>query len=155
MRVRPPSSRGAAAGGEDGKAFVRHTRERADAIDEELAGLGSDLSILLLHYAPVRETLAGEPPEIFPFLGSYLFAEVADRHGANLIVHGHAHRGVERGATRGGTSVRNVAQPVLRRPYAVYEFDPSALLDRSAPLDRSALLDRSSRVTSADAERFA
>jgi Icc-related predicted phosphoesterase len=125
------------------KAFVRHTRERADAIDAELAGLGADLSILLLHYAPVRDTLAGEPPEIFPFLGSYLFAEVADRHEVNLIVHGHAHRGVERGTTRAGTSVRNVAQPVLRRPYAVYEFDPSALLDRS------------SRVASADAERFA
>lgn len=104
------------------KAFVHHTTERAEAIDAELAVLDADIKVLLLHYAPVRDTLAGEPPEIFPFLGSYLFAELADRHEVDLIIHGHAHRGVEQGLTHGGVPVRNVAQPVLRRPYAVYAF---------------------------------
>jgi hypothetical protein len=59
-------------------------------------------------------------------LGNYLFAEVADRRGADLIVHGHAHGGTEKGATPGGVPVRNVAQPVLRRPYAVYGVDGRA-----------------------------
>jgi Icc-related predicted phosphoesterase len=104
------------------KAFIRHTAARAEAVEAELAALTADIKILLLHYAPIRTTLTGEPPEIFPFLGSYLFAELADRHDVDLIVHGHAHRGVEQGLTRGGIEVRNVAQPVLRRPYAVYEF---------------------------------
>ncbi|MGH2591294.1 MAG: metallophosphoesterase family protein, partial [Actinomycetota bacterium] len=76
-----------------------------------------------MHYSPVRETLQGEPPEIFPFLGSYLLAEAIDRAGADLAIHGHAHRGREHGVTPGGINVRNVAQTVIRQGYAVYEFD--------------------------------
>ena len=38
-------------------------------------------------------------------------------------MHGHAHSGTENGATAGGVPVRNVARPVLGRPYAVYEVD--------------------------------
>ena len=37
-------------------------------------------------------------------------------------LHGHAHAGTEKGVTAGGTRVRNVAQPVLRRAYAVYDL---------------------------------
>ncbi|MBA3738783.1 MAG: metallophosphoesterase, partial [Actinobacteria bacterium] len=57
--------------------------------------------------------------------GSYLFAELADRHGVDLVLHGHAHRGVERGRTPGGIPVRNVAQAVIQQGYAVYTLDPS------------------------------
>ena len=73
-----------------------------------------------MHYAPVKDTVQGEQPEIFPFLGSYLLAEAVDAVGADLVVHGHAHHGQEKGVTPGGIHVRNVAQPVLRRSYAVY-----------------------------------
>jgi hypothetical protein len=45
--------------------------------------------------------------------------------GADLIVHGHAHRGVEKGITPGGVHVRNVAQTVIQRAYSLYSFDPS------------------------------
>jgi Icc-related predicted phosphoesterase len=76
-----------------------------------------------MHYAPIRETLQGEPPEIFPFLGSYLLAEAVDRSGADLVIHGHAHRGTEHGVTPGGVNVRNVAQTVIRQAYAVYGFE--------------------------------
>jgi Icc-related predicted phosphoesterase len=69
--------------------------------------------------------LAGEPREIFPFLGSYLFAELADRHRVDLVLHGHAHRGTERGRTPGGIPVRNVAQAVIQQGYAVYTLDPT------------------------------
>ena len=44
----------------------------------------ADLRLALLHYSPVRDTLQGEPPEIFPFLGSYLLAEAIDAAGADL-----------------------------------------------------------------------
>jgi Icc-related predicted phosphoesterase len=60
--------------------------------------------------------------EIYPFLGSYLLGEAVDRAGASLIVHGHAHRGSEKGVTPGGTPVRNVALPVIHHPYNVYRL---------------------------------
>jgi Icc-related predicted phosphoesterase len=71
----------------------------------------------------VAETLAGEPREIHAFLGSYLLGEAVDRAGADLVVHGHAHRGSRNGATAGGVPVRNVAAPVIGRGYEVFHFD--------------------------------
>jgi Icc-related predicted phosphoesterase len=102
------------------KAFMRHTRELADRLAAVLADLDTDRRVALMHYAPVADTLVGERPEIFPFLGSYLLAEAVDRAGADLVVHGHAHGGTEKGVTAGGVHVRNVALPVLRQAYAVY-----------------------------------
>ncbi len=105
------------------KAFVRHTRELADRLDTALRSLeGVDHRIALLHYSPVPGTLRGEPLEIFPFLGSYLLAEAIDRAGADLVVHGHAHAGTEKGVTLGGVTVRNVAQPVIQHAYRVYRL---------------------------------
>ena len=108
------------------KAFIRHTKERAEALEGALASLETDVRIALLHYAPVRDTLLGEPPEIFPFLGSYLLAEAVDRSGADLVIHGHAHRGTEHGVTPGGVNVRNVAQTVIHQAYAIYGFEVAA-----------------------------
>jgi Icc-related predicted phosphoesterase len=105
------------------KAFVRHTRGIADRLGAalaDLAALGTDRRVVVLHFSPVLETLAGERLEIYPFLGSYLLAEAVDRVGADLIVHGHAHGGSERGTTAGGVPVRNVSQPVIGAAYRVY-----------------------------------
>jgi Icc-related predicted phosphoesterase len=108
------------------KAYVEHTRDLAERLDACLGeAVEADLTVLLLHYAPIRGTLAGEPREIFPFLGSYLFAELADRYRVDLVLHGHAHRGTERGQTPGGIPVRNVAQAVIQQGYAVYVLDPA------------------------------
>ena len=114
------------------RAFVRHTKERAASLEAALRGLECDRRIALLHYAPVPDTLHGEPVGLYPFLGSYLLAEAIDRAGADLALHGHAHHGCERGVTTGGVPVRNVAQPVLRRAYALYCFDGAG---DSAPVD--------------------
>jgi Icc-related predicted phosphoesterase len=108
------------------KAFVRHSREVATLFGEALESLDADIRIALTHYAPVDGTLAGERPELFPFLGSYLLGEAIDRAGCVLAVHGHAHRGVERGVTPGGVPVRNVALPVIRKPYKVYCLTPGS-----------------------------
>jgi Icc-related predicted phosphoesterase len=104
------------------KLFMRHTQTLAERLQEALAGIEGDLRVALLHYAPIPATLQGERLEIYPFLGSYLLAEAVDRAGADLVVHGHAHAGVERGVTPGGVRVRNVAQPVIKRPYNIYCF---------------------------------
>jgi Icc-related predicted phosphoesterase len=55
-----------------------------------------------------------------------MFAEACDRAGAHLALHGHAHHGSEHGTTPAGIPVRNVALPVLRRPYAVYLLEEQA-----------------------------
>jgi Icc-related predicted phosphoesterase len=102
------------------KAFIRHTREIAERLGQVLSELQTEHRVALLHYAPVESTLRGERPEIFPFLGSYLLGEAIDAAGADLILHGHAHRGTERGVTPGGIPVRNVARPVIQRAYNVY-----------------------------------
>ncbi|MEU7470147.1 metallophosphoesterase [Streptomyces sp. NPDC044984] len=107
------------------KEFVRLSRRCADGLRASLEKLdeeGCDARIALTHYSPVPETLAGEPLEIYPFLGSYLLAEAIDTAGADLAVHGHAHAGSEHGMTTGGVKVRNVAQPVIGRAFHVYHL---------------------------------
>jgi Icc-related predicted phosphoesterase len=104
------------------KAFVEHTCDVAGRLRNALEELDTEVRVALLHYSPVAETLEGEPLEIYPFLGSYLLAEAIDDAGAALALHGHAHAGVERGATARGTPVRNVAMPVIRSAYQVYEL---------------------------------
>jgi Icc-related predicted phosphoesterase len=116
-------------GEDETKAFAHHAVKAARRLQDGLADLdGAQSRIVLLHYAPVRDTLRGEPPEVYPFLGSYLLGEVVDVAGADidLVVHGHAHRGTERGVTPGGVRVRNVAQPVIRSAYRVFELGPPA-----------------------------
>jgi Icc-related predicted phosphoesterase len=102
------------------KAFVRHTRTIAEGLGDALEALDADVRIVLLHFSPVPETLVGERLEIYPFLGSYLLADAVDRSGADLVLHGHAHAGSERGETAGGVPVRNVSQPVIGAAYRVY-----------------------------------
>jgi Icc-related predicted phosphoesterase len=104
------------------KQLVRHTRGIADGFRQALEGLEADHRVALLHYSPVPDTLRGEPEQIYPWLGSYLLAEAVDTAGADLVLHGHAHRGAEKGATPGGVPVRNVALPVIDAPYAVYRL---------------------------------
>ncbi|MEU6949751.1 metallophosphoesterase [Streptomyces sp. NPDC046316] len=112
-------------GEQEMKDFVRVTRRSADSLRRALTELADDgcaLRIALTHFAPVPDTLAGEPREIYPFLGSYLLAEAMDEAGADLAVHGHAHLGTEHGMTAGGIRVRNVAQPVIGKAFALYHL---------------------------------
>jgi Icc-related predicted phosphoesterase len=102
------------------KAFIGHTRMLADRLGRAVASLEGDLRLVLLHYAPIPTTLQGERSEIYPFLGSYLLGEAIDATGADLVLHGHAHAGSEKGVTPAGVRVRNVAQPVIRSAYRVY-----------------------------------
>jgi Icc-related predicted phosphoesterase len=112
-------------GEDETKAFASHATQVADRLSAAMAACDAvDVRIVLLHYSPVRDTLRGESPELYPFLGSYLLAEAIDDAGADLVVHGHAHNGSERGMTPGGVRVRNVAQPVIRRAYRVFELHP-------------------------------
>ncbi|MEH1126903.1 metallophosphoesterase [Micromonospora sp. CPCC 206061] len=104
------------------KAFVRTTSVTAEQLGAALRDLDCDVRVALTHYAPVPDTLAGEPPEIYPFLGSYLLGQAIDSAPTALAVHGHAHAGTERGTTPGGVRVRNVAHPVIKQAYSVFHL---------------------------------
>ncbi len=107
------------------KDFMRHTKALAGQLRDALATVRDcDLRIALTHYSPIKATLVGERLEIYPFLGTYLLAEVIDAASCQLAVHGHAHRGSEHGITPGGVPVRNVARPVIKHAYKVYSLRP-------------------------------
>ncbi len=104
------------------KQFVAETEKEAQMLERQLRSLVTDKTVVVLHYAPVSSTVQGEPPEIFPFLGSSRLAEVIDHFDVDAVVHGHAHHGSFRGQTPRGIPVFNVAQPVEKegsRPYAL------------------------------------
>jgi Icc-related predicted phosphoesterase len=97
------------------KTFVDACIEEELKLEKALFQLRTRHRIALLHYAPCRQTLEGEPLEIYAFLGATRLASPIDQLRPDFAIHGHAHRGVLRGATLGGVPVYNVALPVLRR----------------------------------------
>jgi Icc-related predicted phosphoesterase len=109
------------------KAFVQITEDAAQVLEENLRALDTDWKVALLHYAPVKDTVAGERLEIFPFLGAYQLGYALDRGGAHLAFHGHAHHGAKKGLTPGGVPVHNVAMPLIKQPYAVFTLDAAGV----------------------------
>jgi len=109
------------------KKFVHETIEEALKLEMALARLRTPQKIAVLHYSPIHATVAGEPPEISPFLGSSRLEEPIDRYRCNAVFHGHAHRGSLEGRTKGNIPVYNVAMPLLaanfenRHPFHVIE----------------------------------
>src|SRR5437016_4608132 len=108
------------------KEFVRASIDEALKLERAMSQLRTKKRVVVLHYSPIAETVQGEAPEIFPFMGTSRLAEVVDRHGADLVVHGHAHHGKRDGHTSGGVPVHNVAISLLQaqNPPQVYRvFD--------------------------------
>jgi len=82
-----------------------------------------DVRIVLLHYAPTSATLRGEPTTIFTLLGTDRLAEPILAHRPDIVLHGHAHAGTHQGAI-GDVPVFNVAVPVIRKDFAVFDLEP-------------------------------
>jgi Icc-related predicted phosphoesterase len=108
------------------KAFVQAGLNEALKLERALSYLRAEKRIVITHYSPVRDTVEGEPYDIYPFLGSSRLAEVIDRFGAVLAVHGHAHHGKAEGKTTAGIPVYNCAMGLMQQrdgglPYRVFE----------------------------------
>jgi Icc-related predicted phosphoesterase len=102
------------------KAFVQASIDETLKLESSLRMLKTERTVVVLHYAPVEDTVIGEPQEIFPFLGSARLGETIDRFdGVACVVHGHAHRGAPAGKTPRGIPVYNVAKPVLNRDLGI------------------------------------
>src|SRR3546814_14999818 len=94
--------------------LVEESINEARKLENALRSLRTERTVAVLHYAPVVDTVQGEPPELFPFLGSYRLAEAIDRFdNVRFAVHGHAHRGPFEGKTPGGVPVSNCDRCVL------------------------------------------
>lgn len=105
------------------RQFYWEARREADKVRGGLDQLTTDLKIVVFHYSPVIDTLTGENPQIYPFLGGSELAEAVDERGADLVLHGHAHFGREAGTTPGGVPVRNVSHSLLSQAYRLFELD--------------------------------
>jgi Icc-related predicted phosphoesterase len=115
------------------KEFVSEAEAEAKKLEHALSQLHSMARrVVLLHYAPVRDTVVGENEELFPFLGSSRLEHVIDDFEATLVIHGHAHHGSHEGRTARGVPVYNVAAPLMRqiwpeRPYRIFELERTRL----------------------------
>jgi Icc-related predicted phosphoesterase len=99
------------------KRFVREAVDEALKLESALARLRTPQRIAVLHYAPIKATVTGEPPEILPFLGSSRLEEPLNRYHVAAAVHGHAHHGTPEGRTSASVPVYNVAVPLLQRAF--------------------------------------
>jgi Icc-related predicted phosphoesterase len=110
------------------KDFVREALDEALKLETALSKLRSERRMAILHYAPIQDTVEGEPPEIWPFLGSTRLEDPINRHAVDCVAHGHAHHGSAEGKTMSGIPVYNVSITLLqhmfpdRPPYRMIEF---------------------------------
>src|ERR1044072_2688788 len=102
--VRRDAARGPAAARSDGadtssvaeremKYFVATAERYAEDLERALKSVECDALVALTHYAPVPETLVGEPLEIYAFLGCYQLGRSIDAAPTAPALHGHAHPG--------------------------------------------------------------
>ena len=97
------------------KDFVREALDEALKLESALARLRRVPRVAVLHYSPIQETVEGEPPEIFAFLGSSRLEEPINRYRVSVAFHGHAHRGAPEGRTGAGVPVYNVSISLFQR----------------------------------------
>jgi Icc-related predicted phosphoesterase len=133
------------------KQFVREAVDEALKLEAAFARLRTKQLIAMMHYAPIQQTVDGEPLEIYPFLGSSRLEEPIGRYPVTFVLHGHAHRGQLEGKTQGGVPVYNVSLPLLTRrfadrpPFRVFEVpvgDAAACDSPPAPASQPVLAHR-------------
>jgi Icc-related predicted phosphoesterase len=127
------------------KSFVREAVDEALKLESALARLRTEQRVTLLHYAPIRGTVEGEPPELYPFLGCSRLEEPITRYTVTAVFHGHAHNGKPEGRTRTQVPVFNVSMSLLRatmpdKPFRLIDVDIQS--PDVSPVDRRTGADR-------------
>jgi uncharacterized protein len=99
------------------------TTAEVRALEQGLVAIsGCPVRIVLLHYSPTTTTLEGEPRTIWAFLGTDRMGPPIELHRPDLVLHGHGHAGTFAGLV-GDVPVFNVAVPVIRRDFWIFELD--------------------------------
>src|ERR671916_2102112 len=120
------------------KQFVREALDEALKLETALSRLRTERKVALLHYSPIAATVEGEPPEIYPYLGSSRLEEPLSRYPVDVVFHGHAHHGATEGRTMGDVPVYNVSMMLLQRsfpgrpPFRVVDLQVQPNRDESA-----------------------
>jgi Icc-related predicted phosphoesterase len=103
------------------RGVYAETSAEVEALDAGLRAVAHcQLRFVVLHYAPIGDTLVGEPEGIWTFLGTDRLAAPIAQHEPTLVVHGHAHAGTFQGAI-GDIPVHNVSVPVMGRDFWTFE----------------------------------
>lgn len=97
------------------KGFVQEAVTESLKLEAAMSHLDTPRKVVIMHYAPIPETLEGENIELRPFLGTSRLAMPIDHYGAEAVFHGHAHHGALQGKTKNGIPVFNVAMPLLTK----------------------------------------
>lgn len=111
------------------KHFVQATIDEVLKLEAALNRMDTEHRVVLLHYAPIRQTVEGEPLEILPFLGSSRLEDPLNHYQVSVAFHGHAHRGSPEGRTTANVPVYNVSMPLLlehypeKPPFRVFEIE--------------------------------
>ena len=104
------------------RAIYAETTAEVDALSHGLHEIAlCPFRVALLHYAPLCETLQGEPAEVWTFLGSERLAAPILEHRPDLVLHGHAHAG-RLHADIEGVPVYNVSVPVMGQDFWLFEL---------------------------------
>ncbi len=96
-------------------AFVQEAVNESLKLEAALAQLEIEKKVVVMHYSPIADTVAGEDLQLRPYLGTTRLAVPCDAFGALAVFHGHAHHGALEGKTPKGIPVYNVAMPLLRK----------------------------------------
>lgn len=117
------------------KQFVREALDEALKLESALSRLRTQHRFAILHYAPIQDTVEGEPLEILPFLGCSRLEEPLNRYPLTAVFHGHAHHGTYEGKTKSGVPVFNVAHSLMQRrtPERPFHYQEVTLSDDPAP----------------------
>ena len=103
------------------------TTEEVEAVRRGLQDVAHcPIRIVLLHYAPISDTLEGEPPGIWTYLGCDRLAVPIAEHRPDVVLHGHAHAGSFEGVI-GEVPVYNVAVHVTGRDFYVFDLEGHAV----------------------------
>lgn len=104
------------------KAFIGTGISEAVNLQAALSELDTPLTVAVLHFAPIAETVAGEPHELYPMLGSSLLWRPIIQKRVDLVVHGHAHYGTPFFQPEGGPPVYNVARMLNHNRCVIHAF---------------------------------
>ena len=115
------------------KAFVQEAVDQSLRLERALSRLHTERRVALLHYAPIKATIAGEDPELFPFLGCSRLEDPLNRFKVDVVFHGHAHNGAPRGETTAKIPVFNVALPLLAKTQPEHPYFRIYEIPRPAP----------------------
>jgi Icc-related predicted phosphoesterase len=104
------------------KAFIGTGISEAVNLQAALSELDTPLTVAVLHFAPIPETVEGEPRELYPLLGSSLLWRPIIEKQVDLVVHGHAHYGTPFFQPEGGPPVYNAARSLNHNRCVIHTF---------------------------------